>query len=330
MSLGSSAIADGFFQYPDRRDPSGDAYIVYAVSLRGVTASAASTISHINRNRESKSLTQTMAGCYCTSTEVKNTGGEMLTLAIALSLAKPTDPMALPAPMDPMCSSFFSDSHSSYPDDWFQSTYFNSRKSGNHDYLVLAQNVPLDDRLYAESDIIGSWRSDDMFRSPPKDFLNNPPIPSPCEGPDNPSINTDRQPLTPIEELSIKQYSPESQAPPKRKRGRPRLVRTDSEESTSRKQRLSKRQPHIEVERKYRESLNAELERLRMAIPTLSNLDSQLLQNPAKLSKATVLSSATEYIRKMELERDRLRQENDILKVARGISTGQGRETNGR
>ncbi len=67
-----------------------------------------------------------------------------------------------------------------------------------------------------------------------------------------------------------------------------------------------------------------------MAIPTLSNLDSQLLQNPAKLSKATVLSSATEYIRKMELERDRLRQENDILKVARGISTGQGRETNGR
>jgi len=254
----------------------------------------------------------------------------MLTLAIGLSLAKPTDPMALPAPMEPNCSSFFSDSHSGYPDDWFQSTYFDSRQSGNHDYLVLAQNVTLDDRLYAESDIIGSWRSYDMFSSPPKDFLNNPPIPSPCEGPDNPGINTDSQPLNPIEELSIKHYSPEPQARPKRKRGRPRLVRTDSEESTPRKQRLSKRQPHSEVERKYRESVNAELERLRMAIPTLSSLDSQLLQNPAKLSKATVLSSAIEYIRKMELERDRLQQENDVLKAARGASTGQGKATNGR
>jgi len=256
-------------------------------------------------------------------------GSRYLTLVTG---QKPTDPSVLSDTIDPMYSSIFSDTDG-FTDDWFQQpTYFDpSLNSNNHNLS------PLDNSMYAEPDILSAWRPDDpMFDSPRKDSVcspNNPRTRSLYEDPDNPAMNTDSQPVTPVEP-SLKHDSPRPQTPPKRKRGRPRLIRADSEssydESVSRKPRLSRRQPHNEVERKYREGLNAELERLRMAIPTLPQWDSQLLHGPPKPSKATVLASAIDYIHKMELECDRLQGENEILRAGRGMVTGQGTEVNGR
>ncbi|KAF2675958.1 hypothetical protein K458DRAFT_253115, partial [Lentithecium fluviatile CBS 122367] len=69
------------------------------------------------------------------------------------------------------------------------------------------------------------------------------------------------------------------------------------------------RLPHNQVERKYRENLNAELERLRRAIPTLPQnaaVDGGAMGQP-KPSKAMVLAGAIEYIKAIERERDELR-----------------------
>ncbi|CAO2650939.1 Nn.00g092360.m01.CDS01 [Neocucurbitaria sp. VM-36] len=113
---------------------------------------------------------------------------------------------------------------------------------------------------------------------------------------------------------------------PQRKRGRPRLDRSNtdtqspaSSSSTAKCQR-SGRLPHNQVERKYREGLNSELERLRKAVPTLPQSDEAGVMGQPKPSKAMVLSSAIEYIRRIENERDTLREENDRLKMAQGSS----------
>ena len=232
-----------------------------------------------------------------------------------------------------MYSNLFSDTDRC-PDDWFQPTYYDPSPTGNNDWLT-----PLDNNQpYTEPDILDTWRPDELMAdSPRKDSTsspNNPRTPSLCEDPDNFAIHTDSQPMTPVEQPSVKRESPESQPRPKRKRGRPRLVRSDSESSycdlVSRKPRLSKRQPHNEVERKYREGLNAELERLRLAIPTLPQWDSHLLHGPPKPSKATVLASAIDYIHRMELDREQLQRENEVLRAGRGMTTGQGTKMNGR
>ncbi|OCK77138.1 hypothetical protein K432DRAFT_359152 [Lepidopterella palustris CBS 459.81] len=105
-----------------------------------------------------------------------------------------------------------------------------------------------------------------------------------------------------------------------RKRGRPRIIRTETEaDSTgdSPKSRVSRRLPHNQVERKYREGLNSELERLRRAVPTLPQRDSGDLTGPPKPSKATVLASAIDYIKFMETERERLAEENERLRGMR-------------
>lgn len=274
-----------------------------------------------------------MTSYYSTPTESRGAPREeKLTLVIGASLEKPTDPTALPDTIDPMYSSIFSDTDGC-TDDWFQPTYFDPYLNRTDDCLT-----PLSNGMYDEPDMLGTWRSEDtMFDSPRKDSISsqkNSRTPSLCEDRDNAAINNDSQPLTPTEEPSLKHESSETRSPLKRKRGRPRLVRTDSEssygDSVSRKPRLSRRQPHNEVERKYREGLNAELERLRMAIPTLPQWDSQLLHGPPKPSKATVLASAIDYIHRMELERDRLRRENEVLRAGRGMATGQGTQVNGR
>ncbi|KAJ4985378.1 helix-loop-helix DNA-binding domain-containing protein [Stagonosporopsis vannaccii] len=111
---------------------------------------------------------------------------------------------------------------------------------------------------------------------------------------------------------------------PQRKRGRPRLDRTETISSTSSpssKSQKTGRLPHNQVERKYREGLNAELERLRRAVPTLPQSDEAGAMGQPKPSKAMVLASAIEYIRKLETERDALRADNDRLRQA--ASSGQ-------
>jgi hypothetical protein len=141
--------------------------------------------------------------------------------------------------------------------------------------------------------------------------------PSLCDEADHLDFSADTSLRTPTEPAPS---SPESDIPQKRKRGRPRLTHGDRESSygdvrPSRKSGISKRQPHNEVERKYRNGLNAELERLRMAVPTLAQLHSQSTGDPIRPSKATVLAGAIEYIHKIQVERDRLQRENEALKT---------------
>lgn len=126
----------------------------------------------------------------------------------------------------------------------------------------------------------------------------------------------------------------EEEATPKRplrKRGRPRLEHssTDSKSTTpsSAKSHRSGRLPHNQVERKYREGLNSELERLRKAVPSLPQSDEGGVMGQPKPSKAMVLSSAIEYIRKIEKERDELKEENEQLRQRQG---GNGQQESWR
>jgi hypothetical protein len=121
---------------------------------------------------------------------------------------------------------------------------------------------------------------------------------------------------------------------PTRKRGRPRLDRSGTETqsitSPSAKCRRPARQPHNQVERKYREGLNAELERLRRAVPTLASSEDGDTMGHPKPSKAMVLSSAIDYIRKIERERDALSEEVARLRQGQpGLGTAKGWETGG-
>ncbi|KAF1944209.1 hypothetical protein EJ02DRAFT_452581 [Clathrospora elynae] len=107
---------------------------------------------------------------------------------------------------------------------------------------------------------------------------------------------------------------------PLRKRGRPRLDRSSTETqpntspSSFTKCQRSSRLPHNQVERKYREGLNSELERLRRAVPTLVQTDERGVMGQPRPSKAMVLCSAIEYIRSVEKERDALKVENETLR----------------
>jgi hypothetical protein len=72
--------------------------------------------------------------------------------------------------------------------------------------------------------------------------------------------------------------------------------------------------PHNQVERKYREGLNSELESLRRAVPTLlQSVEGEVMGQP-KPSKAIVLASAIDYIKKTEKERDMYREEGGRLR----------------
>jgi hypothetical protein len=122
------------------------------------------------------------------------------------------------------------------------------------------------------------------------------------------------------------QDDPTESKRPQRKRGRPRLDGTDAESqaigSSSAKSQRTRRLPHNQVERKYREGLNSELERLRKAVPTLPHSDDGSAMSQPKPSKAMILSSAIEYIRSIEKERDALREEVERLKQCRGQNMG--------
>jgi hypothetical protein len=102
----------------------------------------------------------------------------------------------------------------------------------------------------------------------------------------------------------------------KRRRGRPRLhcKLSDSYEISSPKllQRTSC-VSHNQVERKYREGLVSELERLRRVVPELSQSNEGAVIGRPGPTKTMVLSCAIAYIRKLEMEKDELREENQQL-----------------
>jgi hypothetical protein len=114
---------------------------------------------------------------------------------------------------------------------------------------------------------------------------------------------------------------PAKPAPPApRKRGRPRLNHADTDPNAlcpagKPRSKCTRRLPHNQVERKYRESLNAELDRLRRAVPTLPQHDNSTeVGGPPKPSKATVLASAIEYIKAIESDREKLIEEVERLR----------------
>ncbi|EMD86846.1 hypothetical protein COCC4DRAFT_32829 [Bipolaris maydis ATCC 48331] len=95
--------------------------------------------------------------------------------------------------------------------------------------------------------------------------------------------------------------------PTRRKRGRPRLPPAASKVSVSTVAKKVERPqciPHTEVERKYREKLNTELERLRRAVPSLLRADSDNVMGGARISKSAVLAVAIDYIKDLEAQRD--------------------------
>jgi hypothetical protein len=82
-----------------------------------------------------------------------------------------------------------------------------------------------------------------------------------------------------------------------------------------------RRLPHNQVERKYRESLNTQLDSLKRVIPSLQQgqracdgADMEDLPTPSKPSKAVVLASATAYIRQIEKDKKSLADENQLLR----------------
>lgn len=95
--------------------------------------------------------------------------------------------------------------------------------------------------------------------------------------------------------------------PTRRKRGRPRLPPAASKVPASIVSKKVERPqciPHTEVERKYREKLNTELERLRRAVPSLLRADSDNVMGGARISKSAVLAVAIDYIKDLEAQRD--------------------------
>ncbi|KAH8733240.1 hypothetical protein GQ44DRAFT_23575 [Phaeosphaeriaceae sp. PMI808] len=109
---------------------------------------------------------------------------------------------------------------------------------------------------------------------------------------------------------------------PKRRPRRPRLERTSSTSSTSSSSKTQQqRVPHNQAERKYREGLNAQLEQLRRAVPTLCQVNDAERGKP---NKATVLVGAIAYIKSIERERDELASEVERRRMSDGTVRVEG------
>jgi len=103
-------------------------------------------------------------------------------------------------------------------------------------------------------------------------------------------------------------------------------LKSESDDSpqapTDDKTKSRRRLPHNQVERKYRESLNTQLESLRRVVPSLQQnqrgfdgADIEDLPTPSKPSKAVILASATAYIKQMEKDKKAVADENQLLKT---------------
>lgn len=104
-------------------------------------------------------------------------------------------------------------------------------------------------------------------------------------------------------------------------------MKSESEDSpqtqtTEDKAKPRRRLPHNQVERKYRESLNTQLESLRRVVPSLQQTqrgcdgaDIEDLPAPSKPSKAVILASATAHIKNIEKDKKALQDENQLLKT---------------
>jgi hypothetical protein len=96
---------------------------------------------------------------------------------------------------------------------------------------------------------------------------------------------------------------------------------TTTQANDDNKPKSRRRLPHNQVERKYRESLNTQLDSLLRVVPSLQpnqpsceGADIEDLPAPARPSKAIILASATAYIKQMEKDKKRVEDENMLLK----------------
>jgi hypothetical protein len=96
----------------------------------------------------------------------------------------------------------------------------------------------------------------------------------------------------------------------------------ESTEADDGKPKSRRRLPHNQVERKYRESLNTQLDSLKRVVPSLQQgqrvcdgADIEDLPAPSKPSKAVILASATAYIKQMEKDKKSLADENQMLRT---------------
>jgi hypothetical protein len=94
--------------------------------------------------------------------------------------------------------------------------------------------------------------------------------------------------------------------------------------------RVAKRTPHAEVERKYRDALNDEFENLRQSIPHIAKLDDQVKGNRSKTSKAVVLSTAVSYINRLEANVEKLKEEQFALRSGTRVPKRDRGERGGR
>jgi hypothetical protein len=74
-----------------------------------------------------------------------------------------------------------------------------------------------------------------------------------------------------------------------------------------------KRVPHAEVERKYRVALNDGFANLRKSIPHIANQEEKVAGKGSKISKAAVLSTAVSYIKGLEANLEKLKDEQYML-----------------
>jgi len=132
------------------------------------------------------------------------------------------------------------------------------------------------------------------------------------------------QPVIPTTEVILRNPLKRSSSPednieiPKVKRGRPRGPRASQSSEAASPKSTSARTPHNVIERKYRESLNSEMERLRIAVPMTASWETNVCATTGKPkpSKAIVLAAAINYIHDLEREMDLLRRSNATFIVA--------------
>jgi hypothetical protein len=86
------------------------------------------------------------------------------------------------------------------------------------------------------------------------------------------------------------------------------------------------RVPHYEVERKYREGLNAAFERLRNVVPTLPQGRDRVI-GAVQPSKGMIIAAAIEYMNRLEIERSTAPEELVNLKDHLQARAGSVRET---
>lgn len=99
-------------------------------------------------------------------------------------------------------------------------------------------------------------------------------------------------------------------------------LKESSQTADDQKPKSRRRLPHNQVERKYRESLNTQLDTLRRVVPSLQQSaancdgpDIEDLPTPSKPSKAVILASATAYIKQQEKDKKQLADENQLLRA---------------